>query len=103
MRALRSLIDQDGEEATKPVRKKKSIVEGLDQMIRRGKGLLKGFSVWQQSVFNEIDKPSRQSINPRVRNRIIEAQMILEDLSTEVASAQNNLARSLARVDQLLG
>jgi len=103
VRALRSLIDQHGNETAKPTRKRKSIVDGLDQMIRRGRGLLKGFSVWQQSVFNEIDKPSRQSINPIVRNRIIEAQIMLEELSTEVGLAQTNLTQNLARVDHLLG
>jgi hypothetical protein len=103
VRALRSLINDRDDESTKPTRKRKSIVDGLDQMIHRGKGMLKGFSVWQQSVFGEIDKPRRQSINPIVRNRIIEAQMMLDELSAEVALAQNNLARSLARVDQLLG
>jgi hypothetical protein len=103
VRALRLIIDRQRDATPNAAVAKKTILYGLDQMISRGKGLLNRFPAWRQSVFNEIDKPNRQTINPLVRSRIVEAQLVLEELSAEVATARNNLARSLARVDQLLG
>jgi hypothetical protein len=62
--------------------------------------MIKGFSNWQVSVFNEIDKPDRHATNPLLRYRIIEAQMMLEELSDAVGTAQAYLARNLTRMDQ---
>jgi hypothetical protein len=65
-------------------------------MISRRKGLLKEFSVWRVSMFDKIDKPNRRRINPLVRNRIIEAQLMLEEQVGEVPTVRNDLTRSLA-------
>jgi hypothetical protein len=103
VRDLRALIRQQSEVPTVPSGKKKSILQSLEQMVRKGQSLINGFSDWQASIFNEIDRPDRCSINPLVRNRLIEAQIMLDELSAEIPNVRNRLAQNLARVDQLLG
>jgi hypothetical protein len=103
VRDLRALIRQQSEVPTTSCCKNKSILHGLEQMVGQGRSLIKGFSDWQTSIFNEIDRPDRCSINPLVRNRIIEAQMMLDELSAVIPQVRSRLAQNSTRVDQLLG